>query len=198
MGKITGVITDQKGRRLEKVLVLLKDNNFRDIATTMTNIDGEYEIEVENGNYPFLMAVREYKKEFLEYWCQNITVSDKEVILNASIDKLEIYGLHCFRIKGAYPALTIYFRPMSLVKVLNDESDIAPNMNKDSLKVSINGEEVEVYNLNKVEEIGSEGSLTGYLMQVSLPNQWRKEKENILDIQISDLDGHFGQASIFF
>lgn len=198
MGKITGVITDIEGNRMEEVLVLLKNDKFRDIATTMTNKDGEYEIEVENGNYPFLMAVREYKENYLEYWCQNIPVSEKEVVLSASIDKLEIYGLHCFRIKGAYPALTVYFRPMSLVKVLNDESDIAPNMKKDSLKVSINGEEVEVYNLNKVEEFGRDGSLTGFLMQVSLPNQWRPDSENFLDIQIRDLDGYFGQASTFF
>lgn len=60
-------------------------------------------------------------------------------------------------------------------------------MNKETLKVSINGEEVEVYNLNKVEEFGSEGSLTGFLMQVSLPSKWREEKENLLDIQIDDL-----------
>jgi hypothetical protein len=155
-------------------------------------------LEVQKRYYPFLVAVKDYGVNFLEYWCQDITVAEKEVLINASIDKLEIYGLYCFRIKGAFPALTVYFRPMSLVKYLKCEVDISPNVNDDSIKASINGEKSKILTVNRVEEYGGEQNLQGFLMQISMPSKGRPEKDNFLDVQVTDSDGHFGQASIFF
>ncbi|MBP2022980.1 hypothetical protein J2Z44_002805 [Clostridium punense] len=40
--------------------------------------------------------------------------------------------------------------------------------------------------------------MTAYFVQVSVPNELLPENKNFLDVQVSDLDGLFGQASIFF
>jgi hypothetical protein len=87
---------------------------------------------------------------------------------------------------------------MSLVKHHEGEVDISPNMTVDSIKASINGEVSKIYTFDKVEEYGGELTLKGFLMQISLPRELRPEKENFLDVQVTDSDGYFGQASIFF
>lgn len=71
-------------------------------------------------------------------------------------------------------------------------------MESNSSKISINGYENEVYKINKVEEHGRDCIMTAYLIQVSMPDELLPEKENMLDVQVSDLDGLFGQAAIFF
>ena len=43
-----------------------------------------------------------------------------------SFDKLEIYGLHKFPVKGAGHSLMEYYRPMSLPKIQQAMQDIAP------------------------------------------------------------------------
>lgn len=113
MWSITGIISDKNGKAMNKVSVILMDKNFKEITSTMTNKDGEYCLNPEGNHYPFMVAFKDYKEKYLEFWCHNINLN-KDIVINGSIDKLEIYGLHCFRILGAYPSLTVYFRPMSL------------------------------------------------------------------------------------
>jgi len=168
MGLIKGIISDKNGKAMNDVSVTLMDENFQQIISTMTNEDGKYCLNAENKYYPFMIAVKEYKENYLEFWCKNITLN-KDIVINASIDKLEIYGLHCFRVLGAYPSLTVYFRPMSLERFDKGEADIPPNITEESIKVKINDEDIEVFKVNKVEEYCGEISLTAYLIQVSLP-----------------------------
>lgn len=194
---ITGTITDKDGKPLDKVYVALKNSQFQDLVSTQTDKEGQYSLEAQAGYYPFLIAVKEYKENYLEYWCQNINLL-KDLRIDASIDKLEIYGLHCFQIKGAYPALTLYFRPMSLGKFKKGDKDISPNMTKDSITATINKQNTQVLKVNKLEEYCGEINLTSYLIQVSLPENLLDKNENFLDLKILDLDGYFGQASIFF
>ena len=197
MGIVTGVIKNKKGQVIEGVAVALKDEEFVDVASTKTNERGEYILNVKNGYYPYIYAVKDYAKNYLEFWGQNINVRDK-IIINASIDKLEIYGLHCFRVKGGYPALTVYFRPMSLDKFLKGEEDISPNMTDESISVWINDEEQKILSVNRVQEYVGDRYMRAYLIQVSLPKKLRDKDENLLDVKILDLDEQFGQASIFF
>lgn len=163
MGLIKGVISDKNGKAMNDVSVTLMDENFQQIISTITDQDGKYFLNAKNKYYPFMIAVKEYKENYLEFWCQNINLN-KDIVINASIDKLEVYGLHCFRVLGAYPSLTVYFRPMSLEKFNKGEADISPNITEKSIKAKINNEDIEVLKV----------------------------------IQISDLDGFFGQSSIFF
>lgn len=197
MSLITGVITDKNGNLMEDVSVRLMNESFEDVISTTTNLNGEYCLETEDKHYPFMIAVKEYKEKYLEFWCQNINLT-KDIIINGSIDKLEIYGLHCFRIHGAHPALTVYFRPMSLEKLIKGRTDISPNIIDNSINVSINNKSLNVLKVNRVEEYCGEICLNAYLIQISLPKKLLDTNENILDVKILDLDGHFGQASIFF
>jgi hypothetical protein len=194
---ITGIISNKNGERLNDVYVALMDSQFEEVVSTLTDKNGEYCLVAQDNYYPFMIAVKEYKENYLEFWCQNISMT-KDININASIDKLEIYGLHCFRICGAYPALTVYFRPMSLEKYKKGESDLTPNITDDSVKVSINKEDVKILKINRVEEYCGEDIMSAYLMQVSLPEVLLHKNENLLDVQILDLDGLSGQASIFF
>lgn len=197
MWSITGIISDKNGKAMNKVSVILMDKNFKEITSTMTNKDGEYCLNPEGNHYPFMVAFKDYKEKYLEFWCHNINLN-KDIVINGSIDKLEIYGLHCFRILGAYPSLTVYFRPMSLEKYNNGEADISPNITNDSIKAFINNEDIKILKVNKIKEYCGDTCLTAYLMQVSLPEGLLHKSENLLDIEILDLDGFFWQASIFF
>ncbi|WP_017415795.1 hypothetical protein [Clostridium tunisiense] len=197
MSVIKGVITHQNKFTLEGGYVALLNSTFEEVCCATTNEQGEYSLEAEDGYYPFMVAVKEYGENFLEFWCQNINLKNN-ITINAAIDKLEIYGLHCFTVKGAYPSMMVYFRPMSLDKFKLGEKDIGPNIINSSIKVSINGYESEVYKVNKVEEYSKDCSMTAYLLQVSVSDELLPENENMLDVQVSDLDGLFGQASIFF
>lgn len=197
MSVIKGVITDKNKFTLDGVYVALLNSTFEEVSSATTNEQGEYSLEAEDGYYPFMVAVKEYGENFLEFWFQNINL-ENNITINAAIDKLEIYGLHCFTVKGAYPSMMVYFRPMSLEKFKQSAKNICPNMESNSIKISINGYESEVYKVNKVEEYGKDCSMTAYLIQVSVPNELLPENKNILDVQVSDLDGLFGQASIFF
>lgn len=197
MGLITGIISDKNGKAMNNVSVILMNENFEKITSTMTNEDGEYCLNPEGKHYPFMVAVKDYKEKYLEFWCHNINLN-KDIVINGSIDKLEIYGLNCFRIMGAYPSLTVYFRPMSLEKYNKGEADIAPNISNDSIKAFINNEDIKILKVNKIEKYCGETCLTAYLMQISLPEILLLKNENLLDIQILDLGEFFGQASIFF
>ena len=197
MGIITGIISDKDAKAISGVSVRLMDEYFKEVISTTTNGNGEYCLNAEEKYYPFMIAVKEYGENYLEFWCQNINLNG-DITINASIDKLEIYGLHCFRIYGAYPALTVYFRPMSLVKYKKGNIDISPNITEDSIKVFINNENVKVFKINKVKEYSEENCMTAYLIQVSLPEKLLNKNGNLFDIQVLDLDGLFGQASIFF
>lgn len=141
--------------------------------------------------------VKDYKENYLEFWCQNINLT-RDIFINAKIDQLEIYGLYCFRVLGAYPSLTVYFRPMSLEKYNKQEADILPHITNNFIKVFINNENVKVLKVNRVKEYCGEVCMIAYLMQVSLPEKLLNENEKFLDVQILDLDELFGQASLFF
>lgn len=196
MGTIRGKITNKFGDPIEKAIVALKGKKFEDLYTTHTNEYGNYELDVENREYPYLFAVKDYKVDNLEFWCQDINLKD-DIEINASIDKLEIYGLKAFKIDGGYPALMIYFRPMSLVNYLKGSSDIFPNL--DSIEVKINNEKSEIYVVNQVEEFAGNGeTMKAYLLHISMPAYGLKEIDNYLSVEIIDTDGNLGQASTYF
>lgn len=196
MGVIKGKIINKFGHPVEKAIVALQDKDFNELYRTHTDEKGNYKLDVKNREYPYLYAVKNYEVDNLEFWCQDINLkSDIEV--NATIDKLEVYGLKVFKIDGAYPAVMIYFRPMSLVKILQKHNDISPNI--DSIKVEINNKKSEIYVVNQVKEfVGNDETMKSFLLHVSMPKEELKECDNYLSVQIVDIDGSLGQASIYF
>lgn len=188
---LSGHTFDKHGAPLGGVDVEIKDDSFQTVYKTRSDESGRYSMELPSGRYPFLIAVREYGVRYLEYWCNDIDLTQNRE-LDIRIDSLEVYGLNVFRIKGAYPALTVYFRPMSLIKYQRGETDICPDIKR--IRVCIDGEEVPVLTENKVSEFIGEGSLYAYLIQVGLPSSGKWER---LDLEIFDSEDAYGAASIF-
>ena len=113
--------------------------------------------------------------------------------MNVSFDKLEIYGLHVFSVKGAGNSLMVYFRPMSLPKFQQGMHNIAPE--NIVFKVTIDNQEMRVINTNIVKEFASGRELTAYLIQVEISDSnipWHK-----FDLQITDDNNHYGAATIY-
>ena len=190
--KIEGYVTDKNQAPIAGALLEVKDENFVTLFSAESNDDGYYMLDIPAGLYPFLTAVKDYGVNFLEYWCQNISLQ-ADMSLNLSFDKLEIYGLHVFSVKGAGNSLMVYFRPMSLPKFQQGMQDIAPD--NIVIKASIDDQEVRVINTNSVKEFAGGCELSAYLIQVEITESdvpWQK-----FDIQITDADGHYGAATIY-
>ena len=195
MAKIYGKITDKHNQPMNEVMAGVMDKNFEPQYQTVTNADGTFCLELPEGEYPFFMAVRDYGEKYLEYWCNDIRVEDS-VELNFSIDTLEVYGIHVFEVRGAAPALTVYFRPMSLIRALAQETDIAPIITEDTVTFQVNGEECKILVMNQVKEYTQDGMLTAYLVQITRPANM--QERNKLDITLRDVDGNIGMGSLYF
>lgn len=198
MKKISGIVKNNNGVPLCKAIVAVMNDKFEIEFSAETNKNGEFILEAEEKIYPFFFAVKEYKENYLEYWCQNIDLKT-DLTINPAIGRLEIYGLHCFRIKGSSNTLMIYFRPMSLTQFKANEEDIAPAITAESLTVSINGEFCEIWEMTHIDEHvdGNDSSMTSYLIQVSTDSV-KFGENNFLDISITDEQGDYGEASLYF
>ncbi|MCM1188739.1 MAG: carboxypeptidase-like regulatory domain-containing protein [bacterium] len=195
MGVIKGQITDKNGKPVEGADAGVMNRGFEPMYRAVTDAEGRYTLEIPDGCYPFFIAVKGYGEENLEYWCNNIELNG-QIEINCQIDKLELYGLHVFEIKGAAPALTVYFRPMSLVKALNGETDIVPEFTEESVTCFVNGEKCDLLVMNMVKEYSPDAILTGCLIQISRPDNMTEK--NKLDLILRDKDGNMGMASLFF
>lgn len=190
--KLFGYTVDKDKTPVADVMVEVKDERFQTLYRTASDENGYYEIEAANAVYPFIIAVKDYGVNNLEYWCQNLDLRQDQR-LDMAFDKLEIYGLHAFAVKGGMNALMVYFRPMSLAKFQAGETNIAPEIAEE--KVTLDGVAVEVLVTNEVKESIGDAEMTAYLVHVENPNadrQW-----NRLDLELWDQAGNFGAATIF-
>ncbi|MEG8947953.1 carboxypeptidase-like regulatory domain-containing protein [Rosettibacter firmus] len=178
--RIFGHVTDFNNNPLDSVLVILKNKNFENLYQTLTNKSGYFSLNVPKGFYYCIYAIKpsDYGKTKLEYWAWNIpALNDFEI--NPKYDRLEIYGMNAFEPQvGPFETYMIYFRPMSLTKVLQiqkfisnlDTLDIAPkNISSDELKAYVNDIRTDIVNINKVLEYGRGKYLYGYLIQIIKP-----------------------------
>lgn len=187
-----GNVKDKNGHAVSGANVEVKDEGFQTIYQTLSDAQGAYSIDLPSGKYPFVTAVKDYGVKNLEYWCQNINLA-QDLQLDIRFDTLEIYGLHVFSVKGAYPSLMVYFRPMSLEKYKKGDMDICPTIK--SVHVFVNSVEVFILEQSKVLEYIGDRALSAFLLQVEMPkniNRW-----NRVDIEIRDNDDAYGMASIF-
>lgn len=186
---LEGYVRDKHGQPIANAALEIKGEDFLTIYSAESDEHGYYRFDIPQGNYPFLIAVKDYAVHNLEYWCQNIPLQN-DMRLDISFDKLEIYGLHVFTVKGAGKKLMVYFRPMSLLKYQQGKSDIAPQ--NISVKVTVDGEECAVIAENPVKEYADGHAMSAYLLQVDADTHWKK-----FDIEITDEDGCYGAATIF-
>lgn len=188
---LDGYIKDKYDQPVEQAVVELKNNSFETLFTACTDTEGYYRFDIPAGYYPFFFAVKGYKESGLEYWCQDI-VLDADLQLDAKIDTLEVYGLHCFTVKGAANGLMVYFRPMALDKYLKGCQDIAPD--DIHLQVTVDGIRCPVVNMNKVTEYAGAHPMTAWLIQVSTD---KRENWHKVDVEIWDENDNYGAASVF-
>ena len=189
---LEGYVTDKNKLPIVNALIEVKGDNYVTLFSAESDNEGYYKIDLPAGKYPFLTAVKDYGTNYLEYWCQNISLQSN-VTLNMSFDKLEIYGLHVFSVKGAGHSLMVYFRPMSLSKFQQGAQDIAPE--EITIKAIIDNKEVPVMTANLVKEFAGEREMSAYLIQVETSKSdmpWHK-----FDLQITDADKHYGAATIY-
>jgi len=188
---LKGHATDQNGQPFADAVIEIKGNDFITLFSAETDETGYYQFDIPKGNYPFLTAVKDYGINYLEYWCQDIALHH-DMTLDVSFDKLEVYGLHVFSVKGAGNSLMAYFRPMSLPKFQQGEPDIAPD--HIAIQVFLDHREVPVITTNPVKEFAADRKMSAYLIQVDTTgiHTWQK-----LDIRIRDADGHYGMATVF-
>ena len=189
---LEGYVTDKNKLPFVNALIEVKGDNFITLFSAESNNEGYYKLDLPAGKYPFLTAVKDYGVNYLEYWCQNISLK-ADMSLDVSFDKLEIYGLHVFAVKGAGNSLMVYFRPMSLPKFQQGMQDIAPE--DIIIKATIDNQEMRVINTNMVKEFAGGRELTAYLIQVETSESnipWHK-----FDLQIIDADNHYGAATIY-
>lgn len=225
--KIFGRVTDFGGNPLQGAAVEIKDAHFEAIYKTYTNSAGEYEISVKKGLYMALMAHKDYKTKYLEYWAWNIPAY-QDLNINPRIGGIEVYAMNAFKPQGAYPSIFIYFRPMSLKRYQEfekrkdtikkiDTIDIAPKLSKNDIKVRINGKPVEILELNRVREYADgfysiiaylaqltlpKRSLISYLIQAALPLKMPKKQKFgyiCIDVTIIDSDTEeMGEGRVFW
>ena len=193
---IKGIVRDKYNNPVEGVDIEFKDNSFNSLLFALTDKNGEFLIK-EDIKYSFVAVCKEYKEKYLEYWLTNKNCKDCE--LEIVMDVLEVYGLNAFNVDGAYDSTMIYFRPMSLIKVRNNEPNIAPNI-KD-IFVTIDGVESKVISTNIVNEnIGQElfgrDTLDAYLIQAKKNDGSKCSSWSKIDVKIVDIDGNVGMASL--
>lgn len=194
MAIINGITKDKHGRNLAGVSIEAKNDHFGTIFQTFSDANGRFELQLPDGVYPYLTAVRDYADKYLEYWAHDVPAYDT-LTLDIFIDTLEVYGIHAFEAKGGVRALSVYFRPMSLQKFKAGEKDIAPNLDENGISVVVNGQETDVLVVNRVQEYTRDGMLTAYLIQVVIPDNIQKWSR--VDVTLRDREGNLGCATLF-
>lgn len=189
---LNGHTFDRYGKPLGGVVVEVKNESFQTIYSAESAEDGSFSVELPDGVYPFVTAVKEYGQNYLEYWCQNVDTA-QAAALEITVDTLELYGLHVFRVKGGLDALMVYFRPMSLKKFQNGEADICPDVAQ--INVFVNGKPAEILVENTVKESVGDMEMTAYLLHVGNPEAAQGRAR--IDVKLTDTEGSCGAASIF-
>ena len=200
---ISGTVTDFDNNSIENVSIEIKDKNFKTIDSTLSDKDGKYKFEIKKGSYYALSAVskNDYAKRKLEYWAWNIPAY-KSLKINIKSDKLELYGVNIFKIQGAFPAYSIYVRPMSLSMFhnnseYNDTINLAPELDKVKFKILLDGQNLNLYSIQKLYEYAGKQRLVGYFIQAEYKSS--KNKFGEFDITAEDNGtGDKGEAKYYF
>ena len=211
--KISGRVTDFDGRPVEGATIEVKNSRFDNAARAISDKDGRYSITVPKGVYMALAAVKDYQLRCLEYWAWTVP-AERDLVIDPRFDRLEVYAMNAWRPQGGYPSLQVYFRPMSLTKTVKavqaaggmenlgklKSIDIAPELAPDDIRVAIDGQPVRILQLSKVREAsGPDQYLTGYLIQVSLPEKPPAEGYFPITITVTDrATGEKGEGCLFF
>lgn len=204
---ISGRITDFDDNPVPNALIDLKNSDFSTAHKSYSSEDGQYSIKAKKGKYIglFAMDINEYphfsslpqKDQRLEFWAWDL-IADRDMTIDIRYHRLEIYGVNAFRIQGAYPGYMLYFRPMSLSRIMSGMQDMAPLPENAEIKVEINGLPVQINHIQRVREYVPEAVIYGYLLHVSLEETENDKPYNKFKIYMKDLEtGDMGEALYF-
>lgn len=211
--KISGRVTDFKNQPIAGALVELKDSRFETAARAVSGADGRYSLVAAKGKYMALLAVKDYQVKYLEYWAWTIP-AEHDLEINPRFDRLEVYAINAWQPQGGYPSYQVYFRPMSLTRIIKKITDaggmenlgklplldIAPDLALKDITVTIDGQPVNILKLNKIREAaGPDQDMIGYVIQTDLPRKETASVYSLITITIMDAEtNEMGEGSFFF
>ena len=191
--KISGKVTDYKGKPIDSCTVLIYNPDFTEAYETISDSQGDYVLDsIPKGRYAAIAAMRinEYprllqvasKDMKLEFRAWNV-IADRDIILNIRYDKLELYGTTAFLEYGGRQELLIYTRPRSVTKVIAYQNFVNKSEAEKNSIVTVepkymtfdvyaDGKPLEIYSIqpltmkNKDNSVGDDMC---YLLQVELP-----------------------------
>ena len=215
---VSGIVADYNGNPIPNATVRLQNNAFESVAETITDNNGHYTLHVKKGRYYAMFALdtdtyphtaaEDFPEEDmrLEFWAWNF-IADRDMDFDIQYHRIEVYGINIFRIQGATPGYTIYCRPMSLTRTIewitapspSPYARMSPAPGNAEVKVTINGEEVQVRLVQEVEEYFGEGQKgNAFLISVGLPSAPSPAPYDIFRITISDLENGDKGEGVFF
>jgi len=154
---IKGKVTDFDGNPIGNSRVELLYNDFSVAHLTYSDKMGNYVLEnIEKGKYLAMFVIREddYPRANavpeedmrLEFWAWNI-IADRDIIINPRYQKLELYGTTVFRELGGINSYFVYFRPMSVTKLVSNPKDVyldKENTENKDIDISVKPEHLKV------------------------------------------------------
>jgi hypothetical protein len=208
---ISGIVTDFEGTPIEGAAVELKRTDFQSAYRCLSDAQGKYHLSVEPGSYIALTAIvmEDYATKKLEYWAWNIPAF-RDLEINPRYDRIEVYAMNAWRPQGALPSLQVYFRPMTLQRVVNQGGvaalktakliDVAPDLTHEDIVAAIGGQPVAVLEVNKVLEAApNDQSIFAYLIQIALPEKQPDTDYWRVSLTITDpATGEMGEGLLFW
>lgn len=198
MNTISGYVYDKNKKTVSNAKVALLNGKFEVEFAAETDDTGFFCLQADSKVYPYFIAVKEYKTNYFEYWSYNVRL-DKDLVLNPKIDRLEILSLIFFPSLDADNTMMIYFRPASLTLFMTGNQGIVPEIDSENVTVSINGEFCEILTLREIREIQEKGvePIKAYAIKTA-PQDLQFNGKNMLEISITDKNGDYGEATLFF
>ncbi len=198
MNTISGYVYDKTKKPVVNAKVALLNSKFEVEFSAETDDKGFYILTADSKTYPYFIAVKEYKTNYFEYWSYNVRL-DRDLTLNPKIDRLEILSLIFFPSLDADNAMMIYFRPASLTMFMAGDRGIAPEIDAEDVTISINGEFCEILTLREIREIQKKGvePIKAYAIKTAATDLQFNGK-NMLEISVTDKNGDYGEATLFF
>jgi len=206
--RIYGKVRNQEGQLIQGAEISIKDSKLRDIAKGKSNDLGEYEFFVQAGQHTAFSAVAEQGTTYLPYWEWNFAkMEDCEI--DVTLGTIEIYAANVLIPVGTFPQFMIFFRPMSLSKLIQYKNgpkankgeivDVAPDITIEDIELTIDGQKAKIFTLNKVEEFGGDNNLNGYFMTTQRPIEMNFEDYTKIEIKIHDKDtNEYGKGVLYY
>ena len=182
-----------------KDYVFVNDSGFETDYVSQCDDNGRYQMVLPKRAYNALLILNEtYAEETVETWALNFNAY-KDMEINFKVGGLELYNLHAWPNNGGAPTLFVSFRAMSIhrLNLMDLDQDgkfseqevkaakmmlslpefnenpfvgLTPGLDKDKVKVFLDGKEASVVSLQTYPEYaGGKGEpqfTTAYLVQV--------------------------------